>query len=504
MLLFLLVCVATGTAVVSLWSFWPYTLDDSFITLRYAENAFRYGALNYNADGPRAEGYTSLLWTALLILPHAAGWSAVPVAKILSITALAAAAGLTVQLANRIALRHGASTGAGLTAIALIWLVAFAPSSVHAVSGMETSLYTLFLTGFFNALYKNATEAGSARPGLFLWGLAAGLTRPEGNAIAALGYVLLFAWASPAQRKHLVARALCLHVLLYAGYFGFRAAYYETLWPLPFYIKVVRVMGWPGAAWVKAFLVSALLPLLPALAAGAWALRRKTDRDRGLWAVISCVVFSWLLFMRASHLMGGEHRFLFPSFPTVCALAAAALQLFWHQAQSRPSLRLAVTTGCALLPVVLFSQTLKPAYQSVSIYARGLAQAHQVLGLRLAAAVGAGQAPSQCRLAFGDAGIVPYLSRWKTLDTFGLNDAHIATTKDHSAEYILAWQPDVWVLLSSSKDTFNPLLPWERDFLGEAQAHGYDFSRRLKFDDLYYLWVGQRAGNARAPCQLQN
>ena len=44
-----------------------FTVDDSYITLRYARSLARGAGLVYNLEGPRAEGYTSLLWTLCLL-----------------------------------------------------------------------------------------------------------------------------------------------------------------------------------------------------------------------------------------------------------------------------------------------------------------------------------------------------------------------------------------------------------------------------------------------------
>src|SRR4029450_6903319 len=59
---------AAMTAVAALTVlFWRVTLDDAFITFRYARHlAEGYGLGAWNRTGEHVEGYSSLLWTLLL------------------------------------------------------------------------------------------------------------------------------------------------------------------------------------------------------------------------------------------------------------------------------------------------------------------------------------------------------------------------------------------------------------------------------------------------------
>jgi hypothetical protein len=59
---------------------WPFTVDDTYITLRYSRNVAAGLGPTFNATGPRAEGYTSVLWMLVLAVPHAMGLNAVLVA----------------------------------------------------------------------------------------------------------------------------------------------------------------------------------------------------------------------------------------------------------------------------------------------------------------------------------------------------------------------------------------------------------------------------------------
>jgi hypothetical protein len=48
-----------------------FTVDDAFITFRYGYNLVNHGIWNWNPDNDLVEAYTSGLYAALSILPHA-------------------------------------------------------------------------------------------------------------------------------------------------------------------------------------------------------------------------------------------------------------------------------------------------------------------------------------------------------------------------------------------------------------------------------------------------
>ena len=62
--------------------FWHFTIDDAYITFRYAGNLARGHGPVYN-PGERVEGYTSFLWMLLMAVVSAIGWDPVIAAKVL-------------------------------------------------------------------------------------------------------------------------------------------------------------------------------------------------------------------------------------------------------------------------------------------------------------------------------------------------------------------------------------------------------------------------------------
>jgi len=132
----------------------PRSIDDSFITFRYARNLVSGAGFVFN-PGERVQGTTTPLYTLLMAgLALPAGGAAAPFPELaLAVNALADAA--TCLLLWQIGRRLGAEW-AGLAA-AVVWSIA--PYSVtFAIGGMETSLYVFLLTAMMAAyLWKRRT-----------------------------------------------------------------------------------------------------------------------------------------------------------------------------------------------------------------------------------------------------------------------------------------------------------------------------------------------------------
>lgn len=147
----------------------PRTIDDSYITFRYAQNILDGNGFVYN-PGERVMGTTTPLYTMLMVL---SGWltggSDAPFEWLALIWNTAADA-----LSCLLLLRLGRHLGAGTAGICAAAAWAIAPFSVtFAIGGLETSLYVLLLTA--TALAWQEKRSTSAA----LCAVLALLTRPD-------------------------------------------------------------------------------------------------------------------------------------------------------------------------------------------------------------------------------------------------------------------------------------------------------------------------------------
>lgn len=482
----LLILVSAGWFSGLVAAYWPYTVDDAYITFRYSSNLATGAGPTFNAGEPPVEGYSSPLWMALLSIFALFGIDLTTAAKCVGVLCMV----LTWFIAARMAchLRPGASagflsTGARMTAILI---TSFDASAIHAVAGMETALAALLLvlTAWFLIRFQQGHSAGCAW-GAALSALAVGLTRPEANAVvvAAIGACLVS--GDRTGRRRLLRAALLGYVLPGALFMAARTFYYGELLPLPFHLKVGQASALAGAGEVWRFLVR----LGPSL--GICVLLGMLQPARALLPVVSMCAAQLAFFVWPAHIMGFDHRYLFPVFPLLVVLAVYGLETLRDRCAAMRAFPIRVCQVASWLLVaacaISWSRGMSDRLADRLRYARGLAQAHVALGHRLRASADGGRRPL---LAIADAGAVPFYSGWQTLDTFGLNDRHIALSGRHDVEYVLEQSPDVIVLISFRSDSFDPHLAWEGELYRAALASGYTVSGKLEFlADAYYLWI---------------
>ena len=484
-----LAAVAALVLLVGVTKAWPFTVDDTYITLRYSRNVAQGLGPTFNATGPRAEGYTTLLWMLLLVVPHGLGLDAVAFAKGLGVVATFA----TLLVAARWAWAEGKGdnrgAGAWAGATAATCFAAIPATAVHAVSGMETALFTLLLTAMFasaSALVRDDTRGqGRGAWRVILLALLTGLTRPEGNLAALLVVGAIAARLTTGARPAFVLRAALAWALPIGAYELWRRDYYGLTFPLPFYVKLATPGVLPGLPDVRDWLRG------PALHFGLLCAPVLVRPSRSLVPALLATAALTLFFVLPQHQMGYDHRYLAPLDPTLCVLAGVGLSRLVARAAHGPAAATvaAVNAGAAAALVVAAGLEAVDARAVIAgevDYGHGLADAHERLGRDLLAiGMPAG------RLVISDAGAVPYVSRWWTLDLVGLNDATVATTGRRDPAWVLAQNPDVVVLASPRTDRVEPWdwNPWEPSLYDACISAGFVRVGLRRFADDYWLWV---------------
>lgn len=121
-----------------------WTVDDAFITCRYAENLAIHGELNWNPGEPPVEGYTGVALPVLLAGVSRLGGSPVTAGKVIGILSFLLSV-LMVHASLRVL-----GIGRAVRCLAAALLGAAPLMLTHALSGLET---TLFMAAISLALF---------------------------------------------------------------------------------------------------------------------------------------------------------------------------------------------------------------------------------------------------------------------------------------------------------------------------------------------------------------
>ncbi len=492
LLALLLTALAASVLIWMLARFWPFTVDDSYITLRYAANLAAGHGPVYNFEPPRAEGYTSALWMALLALPHLAGLDAVLVAKLLGAALTVGYVALAFWLVAELSAFLGRRARFLPAAMTAFWLAAHHPTAVHAVSGMETALAAFLLTLLvLCAALARSDRALALLPAI---GLLLGLTRPEANPVVALILGYCFFVSVPAEgRRRFGLWVLALYVLPGALYFGWRVWYFGELFPIPFYLKVASQELLAGKDTALSFLGTLLVCLGFPLAGAVLRLNRQVLLILGVAAV-------WVgLCLFPAHIMDYEARFCFPAAPLLFALAGYGLAvwlsqleaLFAGESRSGSAVRLACAVALVVLAswLALSQRHAEMAFDRRS-YGMALEHSHVRLG-KILADFPVAEGERRPLLAIGDAGAVPYYSRWRVVDTFGLNDPVIGIEGNRDPRYVLDQDPDLVVLVSREQVDYrtHETVPWEGRLYEAVREAGMARIAVISFSPRSHLWV---------------
>ena len=213
--------------VTNMWRVRAFTIDDAYISYRYARNFARGAGLVYNA-GERIEGYTNFLWTLMLAGGIKVGLDPDVMAKVFGALFAIGTLGVTYVVAQRF-------QPFGTLPCVATWLLASSiVSSGYAVFGLETSMFVFLVLTGMELMFREEEAYGGAGPAegapwyrrVPLSGLVfalAGLTRPEAPVFMGIPMLLLgrrFFSLRNVSRGALFVAIVGAHALWRHSYYG--------------------------------------------------------------------------------------------------------------------------------------------------------------------------------------------------------------------------------------------------------------------------------------------
>jgi arabinofuranosyltransferase len=481
-----LLALALPIALVLIWFllqsgyFFSVTVDDSYISLKYASNLYSGNGLTFNIDTDHPiEGYSNFLWILLLTPLFSLGGDILLWVKCLSLLLSVINLFLTYLLARKYC--HGT-----IAILAPLFLVSFPQFAWWTVGGLETPLYiclllagSLLLSGIVskksrqNSPPSNIRQSGSYPEGiprilflaLIFWALS--LCRFEGIALfpTAIG-LLLYNYVS--EKSHNTRRLFSILLfsvavaMLYLAYYFWRAEYYQSLLPNVFYAKV----HFEPSSLVRRVLdkLELLYLVAPLVILSLLKREQKSIKPVYIMATFTIVLF-FLSFLAYREWMVG-FRYALPALPFLIILAVGGYSALITKNNSGSLPRAFVI---ALLLITVPQTSLLGLVQAKKDYIQS-EQTHQDIAVWLNK-----NASPEETLALWDMGLIPYctnLKHYYDIHREGLLESH-SNQFGYSAEYFLEQRPDYILLVSKDRSP-------NRDSLGVNDV-GRLFSQQEKF-----------------------
>jgi hypothetical protein len=480
----LILGIGLAAFLVHVLAFRKYTMDDSFITFRYARNLVDGFGLVFNpqdADAP-TEGLTSPLYAILLALFSLSGISFTLIAKVLGVAAclmVAVLCGRIVYDVHR--LLAGADNGLSPLAAAgaAAYFLADQYVAVNAVSGMETACSVLAFACFIFLAWRSLSDPpGTGRPiAIGVIATIVPMFRPE-MAAAVIAFLVGLASLNPQSRGTIISAGFTF-LVLGSLYFAARYLYYGLPFPLPFYVKQGD-HGLMGMIEIERFAKHMPLMLIGSVVLfGYLVIRRRSTRSfvvDFLFALFAAVALQIGYYATIKHIMGLGLRYFQPVIVGLIILGFSSLACFRHKRLQGTSVSggtswtLRAVAAGILLIVSVQALRMKDAHD-------WLIKGYEPVGRRVVDIgmtmknVANGEAFT---MAVFDCGAIPYHADFQTIDLAGLNNKTIALggTGESSLKELNDRRPDFLFLVGSTAQP-DSVIGWENLTADDVTALGY-------------------------------
>lgn len=428
--------------ILQVQAIWPFTVDDMYISLRYARNWVSGVGLLWNVGAPPVEGYSNFSFVVLATVALALKINPILVLKYAGFCGLL----LTTYFVYLIS-RFWCSTRLAL--LPCIVLLLYKGQIIWSVSGLETTVYQALVCGSVFFIYRGLgyclyplPRQGTRSFFLMLAGFflaLAGLTRPETPALMVL-FFLLICWDSLTYEKSEfwvgVFAFLLPLIFIFSPYFIWRWHYYGYLFPNSFYCK-----GFSSSLaylldfnYFKLIWPFALLSL-PAI----WMAEDK--RHYFLW--LPSVVYL-LLLREADPVVAFYNRLFLAAFALMIPLAFHGLLLIGDYLGSKLLFLVSFVVLCLIgLPKMSLAQ-----YH----YFSENPLKGEVLRKQVITWMNAHLKPED-KVVLADAGMIPYYSQQYIIDSYCLNNVTMAHYSEQQryeqfCQHVLDEHPQAIILTS--------------------------------------------------------
>jgi len=418
--------------------FWNFTVDDAFISFRYAKNLFLDQEMVFNIGEAPVEGYSNFLWVIWMTLSFVLNIEIIFFSKISGLIFCHLSVLILYKLAFRI------SKSKDLSCLVTLFYVLTPNIALWSIGGLETSLFSclLLVSVYFFILDISVRMNRIIKLSPFSF-LLLSLTRHEGAVLFAFTLIFFLYLLIKSKEININRRILLLFcyggtfIITYAPYFLWRIAYYNNILPHTF---VAKQTGFDLLLFIEQliFYLPLLIFLLPSLFLIVfYYIKRSNYRIKDAihqYIILLTLSLSIIILFLTSWMPG--FRFIVPLIPFVYLLLPKPLNFLLTMYRNKFKLSIlsknfkfiTVTIICALN----FSQIFT-FYPFVVLYGAGINECNIVLGKWIK-----DNSLSNSSLAVWDAGAIPFYSNIRTIDIYpdSLQDLHLYNNPE-DADYIL-------------------------------------------------------------------
>ncbi len=410
--IFLILSIIIFATFVAL--FWQYSIDDAFITFKYAENLADGHGLVFNIGDKPVEGYSNFLWMLILSALYSLGLPTYLSAKLLGVVFIL----LTTVLWYRF-FRSKASQYSWLSG--MIFLVS-PITAFWAVSGLELGLHMFLVSGAFITVIRRSNWSFLILPLLVL-------NRPEGAAVA-LTLVIVSALIDlrngrPAKKLPVLNLTVITAAVVFI--IIFRMIVFGYPFPNTFYAK----SGNSECGFDQIFkMFLFFLPLTILFLAGAGKVIREKLHSREYTVAIVLFGVQSIISSMVNPVMNFHFRYMIPFLPLFIMVGFNALSYF----KSRHIVWILI----AVSSLSLFTP-LSGVYRQFTRELKIMDAQEDLIGWL-------GSMPGIATVSLTDVGRIPYYTDKHFYDIWGLVSENIAHNGFNPLEEYLRF-PDCFILV---------------------------------------------------------
>lgn len=469
--------------VCQIQAIWPFTIDDMYISLRYAKNWADGLGLLWNAGEAPVEGYSNFSFVLLGRIALNLGLNPVLLLKSLGVVGLFFSCIAIYNLSRFWFLAH-------IAIIPCVWLLAYKGQILWSVSGLETTCYQALVAMSVVFIFKGLGYNVYPQPRTsynYKFFIASGLmqaiaafTRPEAPAIAALfACLLLFHFLNTGSRKTRKGFILFVMVFIacYAPYFLWRMSYYGRFFPNPVYCKGLIA----GSESIDFVLDKQYLKLVWPFALLALPAIWKAHDLRHYFLWLPSVLYGFLL-LGASPIVAFDNRLFLPAFILMLPLALQGLRIVWALILKRKD----DVLDFASYVVAFIMIILAIPFMTLSEFRHFTINPMAGEGLRMNVVDWLEKnTTATSRVVLADSGMIPYKSGLKFTDSYCLNNIEMTQPAvpemyEVFCKNVLKSQPDVIILTSLIKNKYVEYTPADQCMAPILSAsHAYQLQASL-------------------------